>query len=474
MWPTFNNLSIATLSKSSCITCRKQHKKCDKVMPTCGLCTKRNRKCTYDDQQASMPMNSITEEASSELQKIIPCHIGKDALSLLTHMLKFNMPVLSTEQIIKAAKIVEKDKDNNRDDLHDCIANPEDVALVYCIYAIWTKYWGTKDQSIRHFNKARKLIGPSLDSVFDSYVTAACCCFLGVYCAVDYDLLRAKFYYNATKLFVDSQLSVGNRDPKLNFIEHEFRTLNAMITNSFDLHFILKQYVERKCSLDAMGAQGGNSFQLTHQEIQDIHTDLRNGSNDCYPLNPSRIHWFSENLYDATNKSLYRSNTISLVVHGAYLQYYTQVQDWVQARREADTIVEIIVTNKVLFKTVGAILGAAVSFHLQEFNKNLDDRNALLQVLKKDYDAVKLVWSSSILWTARLNDLKNILESVIWDYTNQQNILSNQNSSGSESSNESFNDFINNSFSIIGEEDLFDPGMTEKEFEDFFLSITRE
>ncbi len=37
----------------ACTSCRKQKRKCDKVLPTCGLCVRMNRNCDYTDTSAA-------------------------------------------------------------------------------------------------------------------------------------------------------------------------------------------------------------------------------------------------------------------------------------------------------------------------------------------------------------------------------------------------------------------------------------
>lgn len=36
-------------SNQACLTCKKQKRKCDKVLPRCSLCTRMNRSCDYTD-----------------------------------------------------------------------------------------------------------------------------------------------------------------------------------------------------------------------------------------------------------------------------------------------------------------------------------------------------------------------------------------------------------------------------------------
>lgn len=67
----------------SCLECRKNHKKCDKILPTCLQCSKRNKQCTYKEpdrrgpkhyRPRPYPSNQISELASKQTDTLWTSH----------------------------------------------------------------------------------------------------------------------------------------------------------------------------------------------------------------------------------------------------------------------------------------------------------------------------------------------------------------------------------------------------------------
>ncbi|KAH7635043.1 hypothetical protein B0T09DRAFT_327845 [Sordaria sp. MPI-SDFR-AT-0083] len=46
-------------ASQACISCRKQKRKCDKTVPTCGLCARMNRQCDYSDSPSAPTANDV-------------------------------------------------------------------------------------------------------------------------------------------------------------------------------------------------------------------------------------------------------------------------------------------------------------------------------------------------------------------------------------------------------------------------------
>ncbi len=44
----------------ACTTCRKQKRRCDKTLPTCGLCSRMGRMCDYSDSQPAPTAEDLT------------------------------------------------------------------------------------------------------------------------------------------------------------------------------------------------------------------------------------------------------------------------------------------------------------------------------------------------------------------------------------------------------------------------------
>ncbi|KAL0480990.1 transcriptional regulatory protein [Acrasis kona] len=484
----FNNKPV---SKSSCITCRKQHKKCDRLLPTCGLCDKRKRVCIYDEStsirglQFKIEKGPLAETPSETIEAL-----GVDPSRMLIQTILYNMPVMSKDKILNAVKAIEGQKEGSINT--QLTANPEEVGLLYCVYAMWTKYWGKTEQSAKLLDDARNLVGPRLDLICDNYVIAGCCTYLASNFTLDYDFPRARVYSTLLKLFIETRASLNDTDARLLFVEHEYYTIHSLITGVIDLEMMLKKYVERIYSIRKLYNRSFptadkpypfinmdlNEENLhTPSEVSAIYTDLRNNNHEMYPLDLERIEKCSQILsmiYMIQNqlKSGMESRYVitTLVTHGARLQYFTRIGDREGARREADAITLLTVQKKVVFRLVGALVSAAAEIHLKDYFDGRGDAN-LLQVLTDDYTAVKAVSGSSTLWNIRLQDLKIKLEDVIWNYTNQLNALSNQSYTESLSVDAEDNLLDENLTSIIDDDFLPNPGLSEGDFEDVFKSF---
>ncbi|KAL0485361.1 hypothetical protein AKO1_002983 [Acrasis kona] len=441
---TFNsNLSGVLLSKQSCSNCRRQHKKCDRLLPACGLCTKRKKLCLYEDQNKKKirqepDKNFVSPDMNLDQE-------GSSMTSTILTMLKFNMPVMSKDRVREVVKMVEKEEEDSRGDTTVVSEVPrEEFALVCCAYAISTKYNNEAEKSKVYFEKARTLIAPQLDYLVESYVTVACCCFLGTYCALEAEIVRADFYCNLVKMFIDYHSKQRIRDKRLNFVEHDYRSLKALIEQESDLEIMLKKYIERCFTLrDFYGKapmdehyqlkDKSSDIWLPQSDVEKIYTDLRNNSNQQFPLNVERLEKFSKiltTIFGGSEPNLpcvtRRWAICTLVLHGAQLQYFQKIGDHKSARREADNITTVILNKKIIFKMVGVLIIAAANIHLEDFASGLEDRGVLIQILQDDYTAVKNISDSSNLWKVRLNNIKTSLEETIWEYTNHQNQLCNQ------------------------------------------------
>ena len=72
--PNTNNTYVAEesnfLSKTTCTLCKKLHKKCDKVLPSCSYCVKRKKGCSYEHKNNSVN-NTLSDSANPPLNNAI-------------------------------------------------------------------------------------------------------------------------------------------------------------------------------------------------------------------------------------------------------------------------------------------------------------------------------------------------------------------------------------------------------------------
>ncbi|KAL0487187.1 hypothetical protein AKO1_001017 [Acrasis kona] len=467
--------NITCLARQSCSSCRKMHKKCDRLLPVCGLCSKRGKTCSYDDENVRNTQPRQTISKSKVPQTFVLDESVSDINDFIFQSLNYNMPFIPPEKLEKMVKMVSVGI------IDTSQYTTDELAFVHSAFAIGTKYKGNLEASKVHFDKARTLMALNLDLIVESYITAGCCCFLGTYCALQLETSRAEFYCTLLRLFIDHQSKQSTRDKRLNFIEHEHITITSLLSQEPDMELLLKKFMDRYFSLSDfyrgqlpdLKVQEEVSAWLTKSDIDGIYSDLRNRSNKEFPLNPERFEKLTKfilGMYKGKNTELpaisERWGISMLILHGAQLQYYQNVGDHQGARREADLITEVIVERNVIFKMAGVIIKAAANVHLQDYEAGVRD-DVLVQKLKDDYTAVKSIAASSNLWKVRLDDLKQKLEEAIWNHTNHLNILCNR-----QYSNSIADEFIGRDFVPVVDDNIFgDPCMTEGEFEDFLNTI---
>ncbi|KAL0485680.1 hypothetical protein AKO1_003333 [Acrasis kona] len=465
---------IETLAKSSCITCRRQHKRCDKKLPSCGLCCKRRKTCVYDNK-----VQFVEERTKKRLEDHLPGILsGVDIKTILANIITYNMPVVTEEAITKAQIIIERDREGVQ--VNDPSISPEELGVVYYVYAMLSKYWGLPEDSGKYFEKARTLVAPCIDTITNNYTTAGCCCYLASYCVVDADFPRAAVYASLVKHFIDNQMQRNALDPRLLFIQHEYSAVMQLLDNQKDMQLILKRYTERCYSIKTMYGQNPHFPQspfltemFSQEQVEALYSDICTNTNNSLPLGLNGLTTISnmfQEVFNPTNHMLQMKHWVtSIVIHGAFMEFYKNNGHHVNARREADYITRMIIDNKVIFKMIGFIIDAAANIHLEDFESGSEDRDVLLQILKDDYTAVKNISNSSNLWLYRLNDLKSRLEEVIWEYTNQQNIIKNQQSSAVCDVYEETDFLTLNLTSIL--EDGYNTGLFENEFEGLVESL---
>ncbi|OQU94685.1 Fungal specific transcription factor domain-containing protein [Cladophialophora immunda] len=54
------------MAKKACIRCSTQKRRCDKVIPVCGLCRRLHQRCEYDTSRGSLPVPTVSPSECSE------------------------------------------------------------------------------------------------------------------------------------------------------------------------------------------------------------------------------------------------------------------------------------------------------------------------------------------------------------------------------------------------------------------------
>ncbi|KAL0478704.1 hypothetical protein AKO1_008304 [Acrasis kona] len=444
------------------------HKKCDKKLPSCGLCTQRKKQCVYEGiqkrgpkfrPQASQPYANESYAVEYETQE--PERINPQRVPLLTQSsdgytpvlsdvtyfkLAFDMPVLSREKTLQILNYIDREENGIPQDP----VNPDELALVYSIQALIAKNSINPGFSRKYFEKARSLVAPNFDRILESYLIACCCNNLGMYCILVNESEKARFYVTNLKTFLDYNNKTKKvKNNKLCFIENGYNTLTYLLEESMDMEHMLKALIERHHSIQQFyGSYPDNGFQfppafydknwIPAEDVEKIISDLRSKSNEKYPLDCERMELYFEcltQMYDnmigmlPQNVINIKKLMVKMMIHGARLQYFQKVGRHDMARRAADVITEDLHSRPDvagLIPTAPVIIYSAANIHLTSLAqcKDAQEAQALYRMLNNDYTAVKLI-SASGLWKKKMMEVQSKLEEVIWSCTNTFNASHN-------------------------------------------------
>ncbi|KAL0483413.1 hypothetical protein AKO1_014590 [Acrasis kona] len=429
-------------SYQSCDSCRRQHKKCDKVLSGCSLCISKNKKCVYGDVVSKRgPKTKATKKLLDDISDDM---LGQKDVSAKSESytnayseICYVMPIIKKESTVR---ILNRIQNNTKIDEEDPSFKQEEVAFVYAILSV-VVMCNNPQVSKEHFEKARTIISPHLDELLDNFAVASCCIYLGIWSSFQNQINRSKFYLGNVHNFINYQKSVNAGDYRLHFIQNEYATMVDILEQGMDMQRLFDDFVYRHYALQdfytknpsANGYEQPPPFYDSFLSVQDVES-LSNAnveSSESLQRTSKAIYHFYERLspYFCSDQINERRTVTMLITHGAELQRYQKMDRGDLARRHADRISTIITTSNLIdFRVTGVLLKAAASVHLLEMENCVDDndRRDLLQQLNNDYNSICRLSELSGLWKTRLEDVRVKLENVIWMQTNNNNITSNQ------------------------------------------------
>ncbi|KAL0482168.1 nitrogen assimilation transcription factor nit-4 [Acrasis kona] len=425
----------------SCERCRRQHKKCDRKIPSCGLCASGKRECVYNnnsDKRSSKPRvkKNIDEDNDST-------SIDEESLSTAWDKIRFCMPIMSKDRLINILQYIKAEPSMEKKDPN---IFPEELSFVLSILLQSTLCVNTCQF---YFEKARSTIGPVLDRIFDNLMIAACCAYLGSYCAVQNNMNSSKFYYSNVHTFLTHHKLLGTVNPHITFLELEYNSTLELMKQDVDTEKLFKEFVLRHYTAHqyfSNNPERRSYFEIspvmiqpwvTRSEMQSLLTEVGNDSNQDGQLATMIIDRFAQAMngfYDRLFSSIpkpefeQRKMCVMMFVQGAQMQRYIKINRFDLARRCADRITAVLINNQIIDSRItGALLIAACDVQLKFFEESQDecDRRDIVAQLNSNYHVLKKM-STSFPYVNKYQTTCARLENAIWTYTNDQNKVSNQ------------------------------------------------
>ncbi|KAL0476849.1 hypothetical protein AKO1_005639 [Acrasis kona] len=442
------------ICQSSCLSCRRTHKKCDRKLPSCALCTQKKKECVYSttgrkSSKLDKSIQTPVKPSYGDIADCIPLNNNYPSQSEATfYKLYFEMPIINNKDVnllllhIERADSVQIGEGQPLEDSLDL----DQLALVYAAKAMVVR-GDNFPLSINYFEKSRQLIAPDFDNVIESYPMAACCIYLGMFCILDNQVDRAMFYANNAKTFLNFNVNSPSRDKRFNFINSGYYNLLELIEPSTTPDQMLKSFLIRLYVLeDFYGNKthiNGLSFkdegEGTSTNIDRIIHEIKSDANIQLPLNIngildmfkrlSKMHEKMKGLLPESIRNV-RKVFVTSMMYGALLQYYERENQTEIARIQADHIIDSYCIQKRVLKASPMsylLIKVASNAHLNSFEHCVDanQREIMYQYLIKDCELMGDITENTRMNEERLGALRARIQQAIWSYTNDQNILQN-------------------------------------------------
>jgi hypothetical protein len=241
------------LASHSCINCNKWHRKCDRVIPTCGNCSNKNKQCIYKDKRKkeqqseneitryqpypeirsdqlsramirlpetqNQPIETVAQPSFSYLEQIltvVPKHVNN-----MTSI----MPALEHyfEHVYIGTPLIDRSKVNViRHYLHcmrngiepapENAPNPEDIALVYSMRAFFFTRILLYDKAKAAMDKCMEIIRSLYDRALVDYSVAATFYYIALHLMGVGQIDRAAFHLHGLDGFLKRREATQSRE----------------------------------------------------------------------------------------------------------------------------------------------------------------------------------------------------------------------------------------------------------------------
>jgi hypothetical protein len=249
------HLSNKFLAPNSCTHCRRTHKKCDKKLPTCSLCTARGRQCVYEsvgkrgpkshaDQARPYPTKTSPQNYTSPQESLPISHNYQYVVHDPAFVFKMNvdLPIIPRERMDQHLDYIAADLKG----LSYMLPKPDqdELAFMYSMQAGINKCYGRHDAAQYMFEKGRALLAEKFEDVLENFTVASSFVFMAMYCAYNGEIERAQFFSLNVKTFICSwKNNQEGRHPCFDFLVHMYTLVRNVLDGETDIEAMLKEYI---------------------------------------------------------------------------------------------------------------------------------------------------------------------------------------------------------------------------------------
>jgi hypothetical protein len=434
-----------TLSQVSCLTCRKQHKKCDRKLPKCNrldntnnvgsLCARRGRVCDYKPPDKRGPKGNETHRPYPEIHAQIlrppiqPARTNnflQEFRNIIPDIVSWDLPIISEDSMLQALEYVEKLETNIA--LTANISRPDEdmIVLIYSLLCYYVRSWGNVTVAAQYFEKARQSAAVNFERILKSPVMAVAYTVLAYYSMSEGDTDKAYFYLSSVGNYVDFNntdlLDQAWTDPNqkvddfaaVKFVRQFYYMVGSTLNPNMDMSayvkgFCTKMYNLQQYHLAKVQESPTKNSKLSlamskcelvsSEEIRMMRYDLH-ARKDSFLIPVERFQEIISKMYQLIENlkgllpevELQARRAMGMLFHQGYRIKMAQIQqNELEAREAADMIANLTGTMYfgLLTPSILNVVSLAAMVHAQVLAKTKDDyaKSMVLDRLKDDYKA---------------------------------------------------------------------------------------
>jgi hypothetical protein len=425
-----------SVAPNSCSNCRRLHKKCDKVLPNCGECAKKNKKCVYEaivrkSKREEIPrVGALPPSAKNSPTNFLfaqdTCYQGNFMFRLF-----MDLPFLKQREMEDVLDYITAELRGDSYLQH----RPPDMhlALIYSMQAAFKRCYGKIDIGAYFFEKARVALSERFYDAINDFAVAASFDYLALYCGMNGELSRAQFFLQNTHNYLEHWKNNEGRHSCYEFLRFMYNFVASALSDSDNLETQFKELISHQLMVRRhyLSTRDPLLKIVVDTDLGDINeealkNDIEQRKSD-YTIGLPHLELIAARL-SAMFDRLYLSGLASPAVKSKKLFYSLYYQGLIieraikagtdsGCRDAADTIV--VLARKPEFAdlpgTVFPIINYASNYHLAQ-SKNTSDMTDLLQLaeyMKIELLAFNKMGQDTVLYKLRAEDIAEKLSAEL-------------------------------------------------------------
>ncbi|KAL0482480.1 oleate activated transcription factor [Acrasis kona] len=452
---------------STCTNCKRLHRRCDRLLPTCTECKSKGKSCQYPENQKEELTERYTPRRVTHPNLKIGFTHSNLPLPLITLTLQPTdkefkyidlFQPISFEMLLFCPHLTSRELSDvllYLDKQHDGVACQleapkwESIAFVYGVLAFYYRQDGNDESAHFFFELCRNLMTQNdFESVSNTFETACCFQYLGLYCMINENELRAKYFLSNVRGYIENQEGKP-KHPCFHFMKNfqgmlEFLLEADCVFNVYSLidtlHDGVMMFAKDLENLKLFYSSEQGRMISCYPEISDVFADIDlvytreqmlemlqdfNQTNDLM----THLTNIYSSTFDRMNKILphptiyFNRLTMFFVLQVHRFANFIAANDFLNARVVADNVAKLLNSTNFshCFMIVTLVISVFSDFHIECINQSEDhfDKLLLLASLKEEYAAVSQM--SGKYMRAQTEAVKQRIENVLIRYQHLTN-----------------------------------------------------